>query len=155
MDRFPPVICLWLPCGTSTLGGDHTVLLCTHILQEVEMVCKNVIIVGRGKVLAQGTPEELKNRAGGATRVEVRGPSDQVRSALSALAGVERVDTLPAISGSGVGVFSVRGHSGTELREQIAATVAQRGWSLRELRAEGASLEEFFVNITDPGAMAA
>ena len=134
----------------SELGGDHTVLLCTHTLQEVEMVCKRVIIVGRGKVLAQGTPEELKNRSGGATRVEVRGPSDQVRSALNALAGVEKVDTLSTGGGTGVGVFSVQGRSGTEIREQIAATIAQRGWSLRELRAEGASLEEFFVKITDP-----
>src|SRR3954470_13318220 len=48
----------------SELAGDHTVLLSTHILQEVEMVCQRVIIVARGKIVAQGTPEELKNRAG-------------------------------------------------------------------------------------------
>jgi ABC-2 type transport system ATP-binding protein len=139
----------------SELGGDHTVLLCTHVLQEVEMVCKRVIIVGRGKVLAQGTPEELKNRAGGGTRVEVRGPSDQVRSALNALPGVEKVDTLSTGGGTGVGVFTVQGRSSTELREQIATVVSQRGWTIRELRSEGASLEEFFVRITDPGAIAA
>jgi len=136
----------------SELAGDHTVLLCTHILQEVEMVCQKVIIVGRGKVLAQGTPEELKNRAGGGIRAEIRGPSDQVRSALMAIPGIDKVDTLQA---GPVSAFNIHGKSIPEIREQIAAVVSQRGWSLRELRLEGASLEEFFVRITDPGAVAA
>ncbi len=136
----------------SELAGDHTVLLSTHILQEVEMVCHKVIIVGQGRLLAQGTPEELKNRAGGGIRVEVKGPSDQVRSALLAIAGVEKVDTLQS---GPVGVFQLRGRATVETREQIAEVVGKRGWSLRELRLEGASLEEFFVRITDPGAVAA
>jgi ABC-2 type transport system ATP-binding protein len=134
------------------LAGEHTVLLCTHILQEVEMVCQKVIIIGRGKVLAQGTPEELKNRGGGALRVEVRGPSDQVRSALASLPGVEKVDVLQT---GPVGSFQLRAKASPEMREQIATLVSQRGWSLRELRLEGASLEEFFVRVTDPGAVAA
>jgi ABC-2 type transport system ATP-binding protein len=137
----------------SELAGDHTVLLCTHILQEVEMVCQKVIIIGRGKVLAQGTPEELKNRAGGVIRAEIRGPSDQVRPALASIAGVERVDCLQS---GPVGLYLLRAKSAPEMREQIASLVSQRQWSLRELRLEGASLEEFFVRITDPaGAMAA
>src|SRR5207245_2867831 len=67
----------------SELAGEHTVLLSTHILQEVEMVCQRVIIVARGRIVAQGTTDELKNRAGTGIRVEVRGPSDQVKSALN------------------------------------------------------------------------
>ncbi len=136
----------------SELAGDHTVLLSTHILQEVEIVCQRVIIVGRGRVLAQGTPEELKNRAGGGIRVEVRGPVDQIQSALAAISGVEKVDVLQR---GPVGAFNLRSRPTPEMREQIAALIAQRGWSLRELRLEGASLEEFFVRITDPGAVAA
>ncbi len=133
------------------LGGDHTVMLCTHILQEVEMVCQRVIIVAQGRIVAQGTPEELKNRAGAGIRVEVRGPAEQVQAALKTLPGVEKVDLLQGAGSGGVGRFNVRGRMTAELREQIAATVSQRGWSLRELRTEGASLEEFFVQITDPG----
>ena len=136
----------------SELAGDHTVLLSTHILQEVEMVCQRVIIVGRGKIVAQGTPEELKNRAGTGIRVEVRGPADQVKSAVNALPGVERVEVLQA---GAISSLNVRGKTTPEMREQIAALLAQRGWSLREMRPEGASLEEFFVRITDPGAAAA
>jgi ABC-2 type transport system ATP-binding protein len=139
----------------SELGGDHTVMLSTHILPEVEMVCKRVIIVGRGKVLAQGTPEELKNRAGGGIRVEVRGPADQVKSALTAIPGVERVDVLQTGPVSVFGIRAAGNKAGPEMREQVASVVSQRGWSLREMRQEGASLEEFFVRITDPGAAAA
>jgi ABC-2 type transport system ATP-binding protein len=134
------------------LAGDHTVLLSTHILQEVEMICQRVIIVARGKIVAQGTPEELKNRAGSGVRVEVRGPSDQVQSAINSIAGVERAELL---QGGPVSTFNVRGKTSPELREQIAAVISQRGWSLREMRQEGASLEEFFVRITDPGSAAA
>lgn len=134
------------------LAGDHTVLLSTHILQEVEMICQRVIIVARGKIVAQGTPEELKNRAGSGVRVEVRGPSDQVQSAINAINGVDKVDLLQT---GPVSTLNVRGKTSPELREQIAAVISQRGWSLREMRQEGASLEEFFVRITDPGSAAA
>jgi len=137
----------------SELAGDHTVLLSTHILQEVEMVCQKVIIVARGRIVAQGTPEELKNRAGSGVRVEVRGPTEQVRSAINALPGVEKVELLGG--GQGLCTVNVRGKSTPELRELIASTVSQRGWSLREMRQEGASLEEFFVKITDPASAAA
>ncbi len=106
----------------SDLAGGHTVLLSTHILQEVEMVCQKVIIVGRGKIVAQGTPEELKNKAGAGIRVEVRGPADQVKSALNALPGVEKVDVLQT---GGVSTLNLRVKSTPELREQIAATIAQ------------------------------
>ncbi|HUO07290.1 MAG TPA: ATP-binding cassette domain-containing protein [Phycisphaerae bacterium] len=136
----------------SELAGDHTVLLSTHILQEVEMVCQRVIIVARGQIVAQGTPEELKNKAGSGVRVEVRGPSDQVKSALSTIAGVEKVDVLQS---GAVSTVNVRGKNSPEMREQIAGIISQRGWALREMRQEGASLEEFFVRITDPGSAAA
>ncbi len=136
----------------SELAGDHTVLLSTHILQEVEMVCKRVIIIANGKIVAQGTPDELKNRLGSGLIVEVRGPADQVRSAINAIPGITGVDVLQNGPVCRVGV---RGKNSAELREQIAALVSLRGWGLREMRTEGASLEEFFVRITDPGSAAA
>ena len=133
----------------ANLAGEHTVLLCTHILQEVEMVCRQVIIIARGQIVAQGTPDELKMRAAGGIRVEARAPSDQLTAALNALQGVSGVDVLQQQQGS-VSRLLVKGKSTVELRELIAHEIAQRGWGLREMRAEGASLEEFFVNITDP-----
>ncbi len=136
----------------SELAGEHTVLLCTHILPEVEMVCQRVVIIAGGRIVAQGTPEELKNRAGSGIRVEIKGPADQVKSAMGALPGVSNVEGHAEGS---VSKLVLRGKTSSELREQIAGTVAQRGWALREIRTEGVSLEEFFVQITDSEAAAA
>jgi len=141
----------------ANLAGQHTVLLSTHILSEVELVCQRVIIIGRGRILAQGTPEELKQQCAQRSKaagilVEVRGPAQQVRSALGALTGVEEVQL---ISDGSVATLRINGKLDPALREQIAATIYQRGWALREMRTSGASLEEFFVQITDPGDAAA
>jgi ABC-2 type transport system ATP-binding protein len=137
------------------LAGQHTVLLSTHILSEVELTCQRVIIIGRGKILAQGTPEELKqecarrNSSGAKLVLEVRGPAQQVKMALGAMPGVESVDVL---SDGPVCSLSLGGKLDGALRELIASTVVGRGWALREMRTTGTSLEEFFVQITDPGA---
>jgi ABC-2 type transport system ATP-binding protein len=130
-----------------SLAGSHTVLFSTHIMSEVEAVCQRVIIIARGKIVAQGTTDELRNRASSGVRVEMRGPADQVRSALNALPGVEAVET---VSPGDVSTFVVRGKLTPELRELIARTASDRNWGLREMRAEGASLEELFVRVTDP-----
>ena len=68
----------------SELAGDHTVMLSTHILQDVEMVGQRVIILANKRIVAQGTPEELKNRSGSVLRAEVRGPTEEVRAAIAA-----------------------------------------------------------------------
>ncbi len=136
------------------LAGQHTVLLSTHILSEVELTCQRVIIIGRGKILAQGTPDELKQECarrglpGSKLVVEVRGPGPQIRMALGAMPGVEHVEVL----GDGpVCTLALSGKLDGALRELIASTVVGRGWALREMRTTGTSLEEFFVQITDPG----
>ncbi len=136
------------------LAGQHTVLLSTHILSEVELTCQRVIIIGRGQILAQGTPEELKqesarrNSSGAKLVVEVRGPTQQVKMALGAMPAVENVEVL---SDGPVCTLSLSGKLDGALRELIASTVVGRGWALREMRTTGTSLEEFFVQITDPG----
>ncbi len=136
------------------LAGQHTVLLSTHILSEVELTCQRVIIIGRGKILAQGTPEELKqesarrNSSGAKLVVEVRGPTQQVKMALGAMPAVENVEVL---SDGPICTLSLTGKLDGALRELIASTVVGRGWALREMRTTGTSLEEFFVQITDPG----
>src|SRR6185295_9858730 len=78
------------------LGGDHTVLLSTHILPEVEAVCDRAIVIAGGKVVAQGTPEELRTSRRMAARVlvECKGPAKDVETALSRVSGVSRVEML-------------------------------------------------------------
>jgi ABC-2 type transport system ATP-binding protein len=134
------------------LAHHHTVLLSSHILGEVEKVCQRVIIIARGKIVAQGTPAELAQRGGEGLRVTVRGPAPAVQQALAALQGVDRVTALDAVAGEHAGLprFAIGGKTTPELRERIANRIIQGGWGLCELAPQGESLESFFVRVTDP-----
>ena len=137
------------------LGGQHTVLLSTHILPEVEAVCNRAIIIASGKIVAQGSPQELRNsrRASARVLVECRGPADAVRSALQRVGGVSHVELLDGQE-SGYVTAAVRSQDGRDLREDVAQTIIQSGWPLREVRLEHATLEEFFVQVTASQALA-
>jgi ABC-2 type transport system ATP-binding protein len=133
------------------LGGDHTVMLSTHILPEVEAVCDRAIVIAGGQIVAQGTPDELRTsaRASSRIRVECSAPTDEFRRAVKALAGVNDVEIVD--DGARNGLFlaaSIRTDGTRDLRDLIARVVADRHWPLRELRLEQASLEEFFIQVT-------
>ena len=130
------------------LGGDHTIILSTHILPEVEMLCGRVVIIHDGRVKAMDTPENLASTLQGAQKIEmeVRGPSKEIQAKLAALPGVLRVQALRA-SDSGVHLM-VDGERKRDVREALAATVVQNGWGLRQLRDTGMSLEEIFHELT-------
>jgi ABC-2 type transport system ATP-binding protein len=136
------------------LGGDHTVLLSTHILPEVEAVCDRAIVIAGGKVVAQGTPDELRTSRRMAARVlvECKGPAKDVENALSRVSGVSRVEMLEHTEGGGTNgkyvTAAIRPKESYDVREEVARTVIQNGWPLREIRLEHATLEEFFVQVT-------
>ncbi len=138
------------------LGGEHTIMLSTHILPEVEAVCDRAIVIARGTIVAQGTPDELRNsrKAGARVLVECRGPAGEIEAALGQVSGVTKVEVLPAADGDGHVTVAVRGQDGRDVREEVARTVIGRGWPLREIRLETASLEEFFVQVTANQAVA-
>src|SRR5688500_6763530 len=144
------------------LGGDHTVLLSTHILPEVEAVCDRAIVIAGGRVVAQGTPEELRTsrRMTARVLVECKGPAKEVENALSRVSGVSRVEMLDdagGASGGGNGRYvtaAIRPKESYDVREEVARTVIQHGWPLREIRLEHATLEEFFVQVTANQAVA-
>jgi ABC-2 type transport system ATP-binding protein len=131
------------------LGGDHTVMLSTHILPEVEAVCDRAIVIARGKIVAQGSPDELRSSRRMTARllVECKGPVKDVEIALNRVAGVSKVETLDSGT-KGYASMAVRASDGRDVREEVARTVIQHGWPLRELRLEHATLEEFFVQVT-------
>ena len=131
------------------LGGQHTVLISTHILPEVEAVCDRAIIIASGRMVAQGTPEELRSsrRASARVLVECRGPADAVRNALQRVAGVSKVEILSNGDPQYV-TAAIRPQESRDVREEAARTVIQNGWPLREIRLEHATLEEFFVQVT-------
>ncbi len=141
------------------LGGEHTIMLSTHILPEVEAVCDRAIVIARGKIVAQGTPDELRSsrRMQARVLVECKGPTDEVEIALNRVSGVSKVEILTGASGSpdkSYTVAALRPTDGRDVREEVARTVIQKGWPLREIRLEHATLEEFFVQVTANQAVA-
>ena len=130
-----------------SLGGNHTVLLSTHILPEVSMTCTRVVIISEGRVVAEDTPDNLTRRLRGAERIslEVRGPTEAVRSVLGSLPNVLGVEIMP---NDGRPRFMVDSVVGQDVREDLASTVVGNGWGLLELRSVGMSLEEVFLQLT-------
>ncbi len=128
------------------LGGDHTVLLSTHILPEAQQICDRVLIIKRGQIVAEDTPGELTSRlAGGellrlALGAEVS--AEDAVSALGAVAGVERVE--PEAEGG----YTLTVAAGSDPRAEIARQVVERGWPLLELRQAGMTLEDVFLELT-------
>jgi ABC-2 type transport system ATP-binding protein len=126
------------------LGEDHTVILSTHILPEVEQVCERVFIIDRGRIVADGTPEALRTRMVGnpAVEVEIEGANGSAREALAALPGVAD------ITDRGNGRFHVEHTPDTDPRKSIFSLAVEKGWVLLTLSPEKASLEDVFVRLT-------
>lgn len=129
------------------LGGEHTVILSSHILPEVSMVCGRVIIINEGRVVAIDKPDNLSDRLGGASRIimDVRGPDKEIVQTVSKVEGVK------AVHGEDLGGrqrYTVEFRPGKDLREELARLVVNRGWGLQALQPQGLSLEEVFLKLT-------
>jgi ABC-2 type transport system ATP-binding protein len=131
-----------------SFGGQHTVMLSTHILPEVESTCSRVLIIHDGQIVAEDTPSNLTRRLRGAEniQVEVRGPRESVLGSLKTLPQVLNVETGASVDGRTV--FNVACALGSDVRETLAKTVVGNGWGLLELRPVGMSLEEIFLQLT-------
>jgi ABC-2 type transport system ATP-binding protein len=130
------------------LGGEHTIVLSTHILPEVSMTCGRVVIINNGRVVAEDTPENLTHRlrGAGAFRLEVRGEGEGLAQALRSVPGVAQVQ-LRSTQG-GVSVFEAEAEAGRDVRAELAAAVVQKGYGLLGLAPVGMSLEEIFLHLT-------
>jgi ABC-2 type transport system ATP-binding protein len=136
-----------------SLAGEHTIILSTHILSEVEQTCDHVIIISKGKLVAKDSVQNLTSRLRGqeAVAIEVAGrgsPLDPgpVQRRLEQVSGVSRVvhrDTRP----HGL-LFEVESLPGRNVRAEVARTVVESGWNLNELRPISVSLEEIFLELT-------
>lgn len=130
------------------LGQTHTVLISTHILSEVEMICNRVIIIDGGQIKAADTPANLVDqmRAAGRIQVEIQADTDVVSGALNRMENVKKVTSEP-LDGEWTR-YTVWVDSGTDSRERIARLCAQYGWPLRSLFRHVATLEDVFVELT-------
>ena len=135
------------------LGKRHTVLLSSHILHEVEQTCDRTIIIAGGRIVAGGSPQELRERFGAQAWViaEMRGPQGEVEQGVRAIEGVEEVQ---ATSSNGWVRVTVKPKAEVDLREDLFRLTTAKQWPMRELRREGATLEDFFVKVTAEAAAA-
>ena len=142
-----------------SLAGDHTIILSTHILPEVEQICQQVIIISKGKLVATDTVDNLQNRASGAESVlvEVAGRKGEldttvVQARIGKVPGVNRIvlkQKQPTHS-----TFEVETQKGQFVRGDLARAIVEAGWDLNEMRSSAVSLEEVFLQLTGTPAAA-
>jgi ABC-2 type transport system ATP-binding protein len=138
------------------LAGDHTIILSTHILPEVEQLCERVIIIAKGKLVATDTVANLTSRLRGAETVAIEvlprsGASlvaQEVQRRLEQVSGVSRVLARDGHLHDGAVAFTVESQQGQHIRPELARAVIESGWNLNDLHAVGLSLEEIFLELT-------
>ena len=126
------------------LGGEHTILLSSHILPEVAQICSRVLIIAKGQIVATDSPADLTCRLQKCGRVVLRATGDDgaaLAGALAALPGVTGVESRDD------GRIAVETDPARDLRPEIARLVVARGLDLLELRAESLSLEDIFMQL--------
>ena len=135
------------------LGGSHTVILSTHILPEVSMTCGRVVIINKGRVVAEDTPDNLTRRLKGAgtIRVEARGDAASVLEAVRAVPGVLAAHPRAAATTASV-IVDVEAEAGRDVRAELAWAVVTKGHGLVGLQQMGMSLEEIFLHLTTTDA---
>ena len=144
-----------------SLAAEHTIILSTHILPEVEQTCKLVMIIAKGKLVATDTVENLQHRTRGAQSVilEVEGrdasqvAAPHIQQQLEKVAGVSRVMFKETRGTSSI--FEVESLKDRSIRGDLARSVVEAGWNLNEMRPAAMSLEEVFLQLTGSDAAAA
>jgi ABC-2 type transport system ATP-binding protein len=127
------------------LGEERTVLLSTHILSEAQQLCDRVLIINKGRIVAEDTPANLQAQLAGAETfvVRVRVRDDGALAAISGVRGVAR-----AVPDVGEGEIRVESRPGHDVRAEVARAIVEKGHDLLELRPAGVSLEAIFLQLT-------
>jgi len=143
-----------------SLAGEHTIILSTHILPEVEQTCEQVIIINKGKLVATDSVQNLQARFRGVESIliDVAARSGEISAAaiqerFEKVTGVSRVTCRDQRDNSAV--FEIESDKGRLVRGDLARLVVEAGWDLNELRSAAMSLEEIFLQLTSAGTAAA
>jgi ABC-2 type transport system ATP-binding protein len=131
-----------------SLGGDHTVILSTHILPEVSMTCERVIIINNGRIVAVDTPQNLTNQLSGGQRIEVEvsGPLERLEGVLQRLPQVRFWRPPKMVNGNHRLFFE--SEAPQEVRHLVARCLIESGFDVYQLREEKMTLEEVFLELT-------
>ncbi len=139
------------------IGREKTVILSTHILPEVTATCGRVLIINDGRLVADGSPDELGDRAGGGSRVFVTlaAPREAVGDALNQVSGLSAWREIKSNQTDRLR-YELRSANGQSVCEEVFRLAADKGWVLSELHQEASSLEDVFIELTrsEPSAAA-
>jgi ABC-2 type transport system ATP-binding protein len=126
------------------IGKERTVLLSTHILSEAQQLCDRVLIINKGRIVAEDTPENLQARLVGAERsiLRIKGDAEELMPIISKIIGVQDAKIRPD------GAVEFQFAPGVDVRPEVAKTVINSGFDLLELSPVGLSLEEIFLELT-------
>lgn len=129
-----------------TLGLDHTVILSTHVLSEIQAVCDRIIVMDKGKIVADEKTEELASAAPGNRRMSVRicGPEKQVMSLIRSIPGVIRAESSGQQDMDSI-TYIIESENATDIRKPLFKALAQKDWPIIGMEAMGANLEDIFL----------
>lgn len=132
------------------LGRDHTVILSTHILQEVQAVCDRIVIINKGKIVADEKTENISRAIENNRRFSVKicGPQREVLSMLKEKSGIVYAEALAERDGDAY-TYMIESAVGVDIRKSLFYTLAEKNWPLIGMEALGMSLEDIFINIVD------
>ena len=132
-----------------TLGKHHTVILSSHILPEVEAVCDRIVIINKGKIVADDRTEDLAVKLSEDRRlmVTIEGPEKEVAELIRGIAGVEEV-TVMSNKATGVSDYAILVTEGVDIRRDLFIRLAQREWPMLSSKSMALTLEDIFINLT-------
>lgn len=132
------------------LGRNHTVILSTHILPEVQAVCDRIIVINKGKIIADERTEDLTRAVNENRRFNIKicGPQREVLAYLRSKSGIVYADVTGARDGEAY-VYSVECASGVDMRKSLFFSMAEQGWPIIGLEGVGTNLEDVFISLID------
>ena len=132
------------------LGRDHTVILSTHILQEVQAVCDRIVIINKGKIVADEKTENITRAVESSRRfnAKISGPQKEVLAMLRSQSGIVHVEALPQRDGDAYS-YLIESDVGIDVRKSLFFALAEKRWPLIGLESMGMSLEDIFIAIVD------
>ncbi len=135
-----------------TLGREHTVILSSHILSEVQSVADRIVIINEGKILADEKTDSISRAVNDSARYSVKicGPQKEVLAALREVNGVSYVEIAGEREKDSF-TYRIESENGYEMRKNLFRAMAERDWPIVSLESESASLEEVFIKLTDAG----
>jgi ABC-2 type transport system ATP-binding protein len=131
------------------LGKNHTVILSSHILSEVQAVCDKIVVINEGKIVANDTEENLSMKLSNEHKLtcKIEGNKDNVLRAIQKISGVDRV-VCEAEHKNNICDYNIEADEGVDIRRELFRKVAENGWYLLELKTTELSLEDIFLKLT-------